>query len=339
MPFSEAKIDKTLVLVTERKEREDPVPHFQSRDLDMLTPWQVDRLREVLEHVVEHVIEINDLNDFLIKVPDLKGHVVLPHWNGARSRNRTTHVSAICEAANVPYIGADTYVRIIANDKSLSKVFLDQAGIPYPKSVFVSLSGHAELIRGLKLPVIVKPNMEGSSIGIDQNSVQQTYEQAIAFTQDQLEHFPEGLIVEEYISGAEVSVLAVCRDSHITKWAVAERYIKEDETYLHTNVYDYSAKFDRKWTLALRPYAAPPGDFIERFEKLVKILGHVDYLRLDCRVDGQDFKAIEITPDPSLVPTSEFLGGFDVNGTPPAAIVSEIIRNSLSAWQYRKSNN
>lgn len=279
----------TLVLVTERREREDDLPHSASRDLDMTTPCQADLIRNALDNVVREVIEVNDIDIFINNINKYRNFLVLPHWNGSRSRNRTSLISSICEAANVPYIGADTYVRVIANDKSLSKIFLDHAGIPRPKSYYVGIPEHAELIRLLTPPLIIKPNMEGSSIGIDQNSVNTNHDSAIEYTLTQLDIFPEGIIVEEYIQGAEVSILATCKNKKIDKWAVVETYALEDEDLFKNNVYDYRAKFTEELTTALRPFAQPPASLLDNLNKLIRILGRVDYLRLDCRVNNGNY--------------------------------------------------
>jgi len=49
----------------------------------------------------------------------------------------------------------------------------------------------ADLISALRVPVIVKPNMEGSSIGIDQGSICTTMEEAKDLALRKLSNFPE----------------------------------------------------------------------------------------------------------------------------------------------------
>ena len=53
----------------------------------------------------------------------------------------------------------------------------------------------------LRFPVIVKPNFEGSSKGITQDSVAETLEQAREKVAQALARYPAGVLVEEFISG------------------------------------------------------------------------------------------------------------------------------------------
>ena len=195
-----------LALVTEGREREDSLPSSESRDLDMTTPEQATRIRDLMNLAVDDVIVFSDLFDFIKQAPELHDAVVWPHWNGSRNRNRTGYAATICEIYGLRYVGPDPYARLIANDKSLSKIFLRRSGLDSPVSVLVATPAQTMLIRALRMPVIVKPNIEGSSIGIDQDSICTTTEEAQDLALRKLRYFPEGIIVEEFVSGPEVFV-------------------------------------------------------------------------------------------------------------------------------------
>ena len=58
----------------------------------------------------------------------------------------------------------------------------------------------------LRFPVIVKPNFEGSSKGITQDSVAETLDEVRAKVAQALAKYPAGVLVEEYISGRDLTV-------------------------------------------------------------------------------------------------------------------------------------
>jgi D-alanine-D-alanine ligase len=167
MPVTADRLPLRVALITEGRERENSVLSLGSRDLDMTTPEQAVHIRDLMKSAVDDVSVFFDLADFIQQAPKLHDAVIWPHWNGSKNRNRTSYAAAICEIYGLRYVGPDPYARLIANDKSLSKVFLARAGLKSPSSVLVTIPAQADLISALGVPVIVKPNMEGSSIGID----------------------------------------------------------------------------------------------------------------------------------------------------------------------------
>ena len=86
-------------------------------------------------------------------------------YGGEISRNRLALVPAICESMNVKFLGADVYNRIICQDKNLCKTFAKRFNILSPNSILIYDENDISLIKSLKLPLVVKPNYEGSSIG------------------------------------------------------------------------------------------------------------------------------------------------------------------------------
>src|SRR4029077_4948697 len=59
---------------------------------------------------------------------------------------------------------------------------------------------------GWRFPVIVKPNFEGSSKGITQDSVVEDRQGLRRLVEKQLARFPAGVLVEEFIPGKDLTV-------------------------------------------------------------------------------------------------------------------------------------
>ena len=79
-------------------------------------------------------------------------------------------VAALCQLARIPLVGSDITASAIAMDKVLTKRVLKDINMPVLQGVEVTSSGVKEFLKeggGLKLPIIVKPAMLGSSIGVE----------------------------------------------------------------------------------------------------------------------------------------------------------------------------
>jgi D-alanine-D-alanine ligase len=330
MPFTADRLPLRLALITEGRERENSVLSPGSRDLDMTTPEQAVHIRDLMKSAVDDVTVFFDLADFTRQAPKLHDAVVWPHWNGSRNRNRTGYAAAICEIHGLRYVGPDPYARLIANDKSLSKVFLRRAGLESPASVLVATPTQTDLISALRVPVIVKPNMEGSSIGIDQGSICTTMEEAKDLALRKLADFPEGIIVEEFVSGPEVFIsLAFDKDGSF-RWGCSERIVREKPRFLINHVYDYNLKFSGDRRVALRSVEFMTDELLSKIVQLAADLKTIDLIRLDGRLSDGELLIVEITPDPLMTPYSEFLGTLALAGHEPALVIKDIVERAAA---------
>src|SRR6476661_3610650 len=89
---------------------------------------------------------------------------------GKRGRFREAFFPALFEELGFPYTGSDAYALAVTLDKQLSKLILREEGVRTPGWQFVEKVSELRS-DDLHFPVIVKPNFEGSSKGITQDSV------------------------------------------------------------------------------------------------------------------------------------------------------------------------
>ena len=296
----------------------------------MTTPSQAAHIRDLMRSVVEDVVIFPDLAAFAKEARNLEGAVVWPHWNGSRNRNRTAHVAALCDIMGLAYVGPDPYARLVANDKSLSKVYLERCGLKSPPSVFVANARQANQVGSLAMPVIVKPNMEGSSIGIDQSSICNTEAEARALTVKKLETFPEGIIVEEFVRGPEVFISLAFNARGTFCWGCSERVVHGDAKYLTDHVYDYNLKFSGQRRITLRPFEFVSPELLTRIIQLTEDLKTIDLIRIDGRISNGELLILEMTPDPLMTPHSEFLGTLAQAGHEPRVVIRDIIERTAN---------
>lgn len=224
---------------------------------------------------------------------------------GRRGRFREAFFPALFGELGLPFTGSDAYACAVALDKSLTKSKLERAGVPVARSVFHD--GTVPLdVSGLRLPVIVKPNFEGSSVGIGQDSIVTRVEDLAPRVERALAAFPAGVLIEEYVSGKDVVVAQLTRGKRAILPPGEYVYARHE----HFNVYDYDVR--EKRSVEVRAPAELPPSTIARVEALAerafRALSIRDLGLLDFRVTaaGEVF-FLEVDPLPSLAADGTFL--------------------------------
>jgi D-alanine-D-alanine ligase len=119
-------------------------------------------------------------------------------------------VQGVLETLKMPYTGSGVMGSAIAMDKWRTKLVWQAAGIPTPKYHLVNAnSDWVKVMDDLKLPLIVKPAREGSSIGVTKvhtaNELPAAFQLAVKL--DPL------VIAEEFIAGQELTASVVGSDA------------------------------------------------------------------------------------------------------------------------------
>src|SRR5206468_2237734 len=92
--------------------------------------------------------------------------------------------------------------------KWLTKLYLAAHGVDSPRGKLVTprdLAGVGDSV-GVGFPVLVKPNYEGSSKGIGDDAVARDSKGLKSLLTRAVEQYPAGVLVEEYVPGADVTV-------------------------------------------------------------------------------------------------------------------------------------
>lgn len=145
-------------------------------------------------------------------------------------------VQGVLETLKIPYTGSGVMASALAMDKWRTKLIWTGAGIPTPRyHVLTKDSDWARVIADLKLPLIVKPAREGSSIGVTKvcsvNDLPYAFE--LASRLDSL------VLAEEFIAGQELTASVVDdRALPLTrieapegKYDYKNKYFTDDTTY------------------------------------------------------------------------------------------------------------
>jgi D-alanine-D-alanine ligase len=260
-----------------------------------------------LGHDVEPVEVSGPASRLVARLEALKPDLVFNTAEGTRGRFREAFYPALFDRLGMPFTGSDAYTCALTMDKQLTKLVLSQQGIPVAPGRLVRDLADIEAL-SLCYPLIVKPNNEGSSMGIRPNSVVDTRQQLETRLTEQLGQYPAGMLVEEYVHGADVVVPFLERASPATSGVLEPAGYDFDMRLLPGRkyaVYDLELKTTASHAVEVRVPAGLPGQtrarLIETSKKIFALLQIRDMGRIDYRVreDGS-FVFLEVNALPSL---------------------------------------
>ena len=266
---------------------------------------------ERLGHEVEQIEVSGPASRLVARLEALNPALIFNTAEGRHSRYREAFYPGLFEQLGLPYTGSDAYVCSLTLDKNLTKLMLTPHGVPTPGWVFVDDIQKWKPPQ-LNYPLIVKPNFEGTSKGITQDSVVETPDALLEKTKSLLARYPSGVIIEEYIDGRDVTVSFLEKASPKTGGVLpAAEFIFAPEAVAGRkyNIYDFSLKHVSPNFVTVKAPAdltPPQAEEICRLSnKIYRLTGVRDLGRADFRVtpDGNIF-FIEVNALPSLDPNT-----------------------------------
>lgn len=221
---------------------------------------------------------------------------------------------ALFEILKVPYSGSDVFASALMNNKHFCKQALLNQGISMAKSCIVNALIPIDLkeLHNWNYPLFVKPNCEGSSLGISKENVCHTVEEVIRKVDELIKVFNE-VIIEEYVYGIDVTNYLIGNDSTYYINDVVTAELADKSTYA---VYGSKEKQDKLRSLFFNEEKIPI-EIMKNIQnqslKIAKIIGAKDICRIDYRLDISTNKItfIEINSAPRFSSTSEV--GFIAN--------------------------
>ncbi|MBI3562676.1 MAG: D-alanine--D-alanine ligase [Gammaproteobacteria bacterium] len=112
-------------------------------------------------------------------------------------------MQAVLEMLNLPYTGSGVLASALAMDKLRTKQLLQGVGLPTPRYLVLDENSDPEYVAAnLDLPLMVKPSLEGSSIGM--TKVEAASQLTAAY--HTAAHYPGAVMAEQWISGKEYTV-------------------------------------------------------------------------------------------------------------------------------------
>ncbi len=199
-------------------------------------------------------------------------------------------IQGLLEVLGIPYTGTGVLASAICLDKDLTKRLVAPLGIPLPRWSMIR-RGEAVVASPLPLPVIVKPNQEGSTIGM---TIVRLAGDFLPALQTALAHDGK-VLVEEFITGTEVTV------------AVLDgRALPPLEIVPKSGTYDYQSKYTKGMTDYIVP-ARISEDMTQKVcafsEAVFRHLELAGVARMDFMISDRPY-FLEVNTVPGMTETS-----------------------------------
>ncbi|MEM9383633.1 MAG: D-alanine--D-alanine ligase [Pseudomonadota bacterium] len=216
-------------------------------------------------------------------------------------------LQGLLDCAGIPYTGSGVLASAVGMDKVRSKQLFEAVGIATPMSVV--LRGEADLAPALErlgLPLAVKPNAEGSSVGVAK--VSQEGDLLMAFRAAQ--RFDEVVLAEQWIEAGGEFTAGVLQGAVLPIIRIEAA----------SGFYDYQAKYFSDDTRYLLPSGLAPAQeqvCADVALRAFQALGCAGWGRVDLLLDEQGQpRVLEVNTVPgmthhSLVPMAAAHAGID----------------------------
>ncbi len=270
-------------------------------DAEFDSPQTVMSIRSAIEQAGHETVLFEAIPERIHDLVDAGCEIVFNFAEGLQGRGREAQIPAILSFLGIPFTGSDEVALGIALDKTVTKQLVAAGGIATPRFQLVNKTTR-KLKRDLRFPLIIKPNAEGSSKGIRDNSVVHCEEQEISLLRDITSVYPGNFIIEEFVEGREVTVGLLGNGESLRVLPILETLFPKED-----NFYSFRVK---KNSDVLLNYSCPAEldrsthQKIERSARMIfGILGLKDVARMDFRIanDGTPF-FLEANPIPGLAP-------------------------------------
>ena len=248
---------------------------------------------DALERLGARVSRVDAGRDIAAVLGQLKPDAVFNALHGSWGEDGC--VQGVLETLQIPYTHCGVLASALAMDKNKSKAVMAAAGVPVPGG---GLFNRFEAARDhvMAPPYVVKPNAEGSSVGVflvfeGANSPPQEIV-APSWT------FGEEVMIEPYIRGLELAV-AVMDGKALTVTEIVPR----------TGFYDYDAKYGEGGSSHVLParISEAVAEQCKRFAEMAHAaLGCRGVTRSDLRYDdiNEVLVLLEVNTQPGMTPTS-----------------------------------
>ena len=209
-------------------------------------------------------------------------------------------MQGLLEQIGLPYTGCGVMASALTMDKMRTKMLWRAFGLPVAemevvtRETFNNLNSE-EVVGRLGLPLMVKPSLEGSSVGLTKVKTVEALKSAVEFALK----FDNTILIEEWLAGDELTVPVL--DGKVLP---AIRIVPEGEFY------DYQAKYISDNT----QYFCPAGLTPEREQELALLVkraydavGCRGWTRIDVMCDSKgNFRLVEVNTNPGMTSHSLF---------------------------------
>ncbi|MCX6252034.1 MAG: D-alanine--D-alanine ligase [Bacteroidetes bacterium] len=225
----------------------------------------------------------------------------------------------------IPYTSSDLTTSALTFNKSFCKNVVSHLGINTARSIHLFYNQHPspeDILKELSLPLFVKPNNGGSSVGMSKVNRQEELENAVikAFYED------NEVIVEEFVPGRELTCGVILSGGLIIPFPVTEIISKKE-------YFDYEAKYHEGLSEEVVPADIPAANAVQ-CQNISKLL----FAKLNCRgvvrfdyiLHGNILFFLEVNTVPGLTAQSIVPKMAAAHGWTMTELITRLIDGSLA---------
>ena len=231
-------------------------------------------------------------------------------------------LQALLDLTGIPYVGSGHRASAMAMDKDVSKHLFRAAGVPTPDWLMAPV-GPAEVAWKLGYPAVVKPNKQGSTVGL---TIVREPSELPAAVAEALRHDDE-VMVETFVPGRELTV-GILDDQPLAVGEIIPR----------GEIFDYESKYQHGGAEEVFP-----ADLTEEQTRAVQALGVKahralkleGFSRVDFRLDAEGgLWCLEVNTLPGMTATSLLPQSAAAAGIPFPELCDRICR--LAVERHRR---
>ena len=263
--------------------------------------------------ILDPIDDIRSIKDSILSVD-----IIFNGLHGGDGENG--EVAKYLESLNIPFTGSDQLSSATCMDKNKTKTIVFENNFLTPGWVMKNKDSDDIIDIDLTFPLVVKPNDQGSTIGLsivkNKKELRKAFELAGKYT--------SSILLESFINGREITVPVVANKAY----SIVEIIPSHD-------LYDYECKY----TKGMSEYICPADLSINLSEsikdlalKVHKILNCRHYSRVDFLLDkNNDPWFLEINTLPGMTETSLLPKSLKASGIEFKDIIQKILNEAIKS--------
>jgi len=264
-----------------------------------------------------NVLDLDPQFDVRLLVPDLLTvDLVFNGLHGGDGENGV--IPGFLQSLGVKYTGSKTEASAICMDKRISKALVHRKDLLTPNWVSLANNDPLPSVGDMVFPVVIKPNDQGSTIGLTVVKDESELDDAIELARQ----FANVVLIEEFIVGKEITVTVIGDKAYPIVEIVPSHGLYDYECKYNQGMTEYfcPANIDKDLTKAIQESAL----------KIHKLLGCRHYSRADFRLD-ENGKAwfLELNTLPGMTETSLVPKAAKASGLSFPELIQTIINEAL----------
>jgi len=255
------------------------------------------------------------------------------------------NVAAYMDLIGLPYTGAGPHAHFLAQDKATAKKMFHFHGIRTPYFA-TAYRGNIDHAHDVKFPLIVKPQLEDGSIGIDAEAVVNSVKELMERVEYVQNEFDSQALIEEYIEGREIyaAILGSYEKTEVLPLVELDLSQLPEGT---PRIASRDVKFERN-TQAYKLTKSKVADDLDQAttQKLTdtaiaayRAVKLRDYGRIDMRLTPEgEVYVIEANPNPWLSSKHEFSMAAKKSGRTYTQLIEDIVELAMDRTKREKQS-